>query len=398
MHFVLSVGGDGRSLARAAPLRWLAACLLVAVIGGCDSLPHDGPSMDAVRKDAAAPGSRYSLVELDARSSAIVGAAPGRPLASLSPVSSNARIDLIGVGDGLAVTIYERGLGALFSSGVGVTGEVHSATNTLPTLWVDGAGDIALPFGGRVRVAELTTAQAERAIEAALRGKAVQPQVVVNIAQNVSSSVTVMGEVRNPGRYVLADGADRLLDVVAQAAGPTKASDDIRVEVARGPATASISMAQLLRDDASNVRLAPRDQVRLVYHPRKFSIFGALSRTAEYAIEDERLTLAGALGRAGGLDAATANATSVMLFRFERPEVAAALGVTAPPSPKGVPIVYHLNLRNPEGLFVANQFEVEPDDLIYVPRSGLVEAKQFIDVIVAASSVAYNARVTSVLP
>jgi polysaccharide export outer membrane protein len=87
-----------------------------------------------------------------------------------------------------------------------------------------------------------------------------------------------------------------------------------------------------------------------------------------------------------------------MLFRFERPEVAAALGVTAAPSPKGVPIIYHLNLRNPEGLFVANQFEVEPDDLIYVPRSGLVEAKQFIDVVVAASSVAYNARVTSVIP
>lgn len=378
--------------------RWLAACLLLAALGGCDTLPHDGPSVDAVRKDAAAPDSRYSLVELDARSSAIIASIPGRQLASLAPVSSAARVDLIGAGDGLTVTIYERGLAALFSSGVATTGEERSGVNTLPPLLVDGAGDITLPFGGRVQVAGLTTAQAARAIEVSLKGKAVGPQAVVNISQNVSNSVTVMGEVRSPGRYALAEGSDRLLDVVALAAGPTKPAPDLRVEISRGPATATITMAALLRDDASNVRLAPRDQVRLVYQPRKFSIFGALNRTSEYPIEDERLTLAGALGRAGGLDANTANASSVMLFRFERPEVAAALGVTTPPSSKGVPIVYHLNLREPQGYFIANQVEVEADDVIYTPRAGIAEAKPFLDFVVAASSIAYNVRVTSVVP
>jgi polysaccharide biosynthesis/export protein len=375
--------------------RWLAAGLLLIAVGGCDTLPHDGPSIAAVRRQAAAPEGRYSLVELDARTSAILASVPGRQLASLAPVSSAARVDLIGAGDGLTITIYERGLSALFSSGVGANGEEHSGVNTLPLLLVDGAGDITMPFGGRVRVAGLTTGEAARAIEVSLKGKAVNPQAMVNIAQNVSNSVTVMGEVRNPGRYALAEGSDRLLDVVALAAGPTKSAADIRVEISRGPATATISMAQLLRDDQSNVRLAPRDQVRLVYQPRKFEVFGAANRTSEYPIEDERLTLGGALGRAGGLDAATANASSVMLFRFERPEVAAALGVTTAPSPKGVPIIYHLNLREPQGYFIAGQVEVEPDDVIYTPRAGLVEAKQFVDFVSAASSVAYNVRVTS---
>jgi polysaccharide export outer membrane protein len=115
-------------------------------------------------------------------------------------------------------------------------------------------------------------------------------------------------------------------------------------------------------------------------------------------MEDEKVTLAGALGRTGGLDANTADARSVLLFRFERPEVAAALGVTAAPSPKGVPIIYHLNLRDPEGLFIAQQFEVRADDVIYVPRAGVAEARQFIDLVAAASSIAYNVRVTSVVP
>jgi polysaccharide export outer membrane protein len=378
--------------------RWLVLCLSLAMLGGCESFPHDGPSIKAVREDAAHPDRHYSLVELDARSSAIVASVPPRELAGLGDVSSSARVDLVGVGDGLSVTVYERGVGSLFSQGVGQYGDDHAGANTIPLLFVDGSGDIALPFGGRVQVAGLTTAQAARVIERSLKGKAVNPQVVVNIAQNVSNSVTVMGEVRNPGRYPLAEGSDRLLDVVALAAGPTKPADDIRVEVSRGANTATGPLAQLLRDNLENVRLAPRDQVRLVFQPRKFSTFGALGHSAQIPMEDEKVTLAGALGRTGGLDANSADASSVLVFRFERPDVASALGLSAAPSPKGTPIIYHLNLRNPEGLFIADQFEVEPDDIIFVPRAGVAEARQFIDLVAAASSIAYNVRVTSVIP
>jgi polysaccharide biosynthesis/export protein len=378
--------------------RWLVVSLLSVSLGACEALPHDGPSIDAVRQGAANQDGRYSLVELDARNSAIIAGAPSRPLAGLGDVSSSARVDLIGVGDGLTVTVYERGAAALFSSGVSAAGDDHAGASTIPLLLVDGAGDISLPFGGVIHLAGLTTAEAARSIERSLKGKAIGPQVVVNISQNVSNAVTVMGEVRNPGRYPLAEGSDRLLDVVALAAGPTKPAADIRVEVSRGAATASVPLSQVLADNSEDVRLAPHDQVRLVFQPRKFSAFGALGRASQIPMEDEKVTLADALGRTGGLDANTADASSVMVFRFERPDVASALGLAAAPSPKGVPIIYHLNLRNPEGLFIAQQFEVEPEDLIYVPRASVTEVRQFIDLVSAASSVAYNVRVTSVVP
>src|ERR1700733_7512479 len=99
--------------------RWLVLCLSLATLGGCESFPHDGPSIEAVREDAAHADRRYSLVELDARSSAIVASVPPRELAGLGDVSSSARVDLVGVGDGLSVTVYERGVGSLFSQGVG---------------------------------------------------------------------------------------------------------------------------------------------------------------------------------------------------------------------------------------------------------------------------------------
>ncbi len=378
--------------------RWLVASLLFATLGGCESFPHDGPSIMAVRQGAMRPETHYSLVELDPKNDAIIAETPSAAFTGLGRVDSAARIDLIGIGDGLKVTIYERGTAVLFGSGINQTGDEHVAANTIPLLLVDRAGNVSLPFGGTVHVAGQTADQAARSIEASLKGKAVDPQVLVTVVQNVSNSVTLMGEVRNPGRFSLSEGDDRLLDVVALGAGATRPPGDIRVEVTRGPVTATIPLSALLRDSQQDVRLAPRDQVRLVYQRRKFSTFGALGRAAEIPMEDEKVTLAAALSRTGGLDSKSADARSVLVFRFERPEVAAALGIATPPSPKGVPIIYLLNLRDPAGLFVADQFDIEPDDLIYVPRSNATEVREFVDLVSAVSSVAYNVRVVSVLP
>ena len=165
----------------------------------------------------------------------------------------------------------------------------------------------------------------------------------------------------------------------------------------RGDQSVRTTLADLLADPAENVRLAPRDQVRVSYSPRKFSTFGALARASQIAIEDERLSLAGALSRMGGLDPATANAQSVMVFRLERAEVARALGLAAADN-RPVPIIYRLNLREPAGLFVANTFEVRDQDLVYVPRANAAEVRKFFELAAAISRVGYDISVTSLLP
>jgi polysaccharide export outer membrane protein len=365
----------------------LYAVLCMATLGGCSILPHDGPSLDAVKDKASGGRGGYSLVDLNAQSSEIIESVPQLALHGLVATSSMLPVDLIGVGDGLTVTIFDRGSDAL---GVGPI-----SNGTIPKLVVDGRGNIALPYTSDVHVAGMTTAQAAQAIDIALKGKTVSPQVVVTIVDNVANSVTILGEVKNPGRYPLGNGGDRLLDIVALAAGPTRPPGDTRVVVARGNTMAAVTLAQLMDDSAQNIRLAPRDQIRLLYAPRKFSTFGALVHSAEIPIEDESVTLAAALSRAGGLDPGMANASAVLVFRFERPQVATALAVRAPVSSRGVPIVYRLNFRKPEEVFVANHFQIESGDLIYVPRADYAEMQQFIGIVTAASTVAYNVRVTT---
>ena len=87
----------------------------------------------------------------------------------------------------------------------------------------------------------------------------------------------------------------------------------------------------------------------------------------------------------------------MLVFRFERPEIASTLGVTTAATPKGVPVVYRLNMLQPVGFFIANEFAVQPNDLIYVPRSDSTELRKFLDLVSLVSQVTYNLTVTPVL-
>lgn len=317
-------------------------------------------------------------------------------MAGLANSSSNEPVDLITVGDALSVSVFEAGANGLFARPAELAG--GNTPQTFPRLVVDNRGMLTIPFAGDIPVAGLRPKDAADRIRQALRGRAVDPQVTVTPLESNGNTVSVIGEVRNSGRFALAANNDRLLDVIASAGGPTRLPGDIEVVVVRGMQSAETPYSVLLHDAAQNIRLAPRDQVRLLYKPRKYSTFGSLAHDAQAPLEDDVVTLAAAISRAGGLDMNNANGSSVLIFRFERPEVAAALGVRTPPSPKGVPILYRLNLRKAEGYFVANTFEMEPDDLIYVPRAGIPQAQQFVGFVNALSGIAYNVRVTSVLP
>ncbi len=380
-------------------MRRASAALLLLALGACSSLPHDGPTARSVPRDAAKHAPLYALVDLDYGVTQQIVSHPPAALVGLATASSRTPTDLIAEGDALAVSVFEAGAGGLFSRNSDFAQAAGGDTQqALPRLMVDADGDLEIPFAGAVHVAGLRPAQAAEAIRDALRKRAVNPQVVVTVLDSRANSVALIGEVRSPGHFLLSPHNDRLLDVLASAGGPTKSPADLAVIVNRGASYAEVSLATLMTRADQNIRLAPGDQVRVVDRPRKYSTFGAFARNSQTLIEDDSLTLANAISRAGGLDTNAAAGQSVLLFRFERPEVAAALGVTTPPAAKGVPVVYRLNFLKPESLFVANNFEIRSDDLLYVPRSDITELKKFFDLVNSVTQIGYNVRVTSTIP
>lgn len=338
------------------------------------------------------------MVNLDYAATQAIAATPRPAPIGLVQANSDAPTDLISEGDLLSISVFESGSVSLFGRPTGATGGGTSATgssqDTFPRLIVDQNGAITLPFAGVVEVRGLTANAAGAAIRNALHGRAVDPQVLVNVLSSAENSVSVLGEVRTPGRFPMSAHNDRLLDLIAAAGGSTKSASDVRVVVVRGDQTLSAPLNLLMEDPAQNIRLAPHDQIRLISHERKFSMFGAFGRVTETPIIDERLTLAAAISRGGGLDTYSADNSAVFVFRFERPAVAKALGVLTPASAKGVPVVYRLNMRDPNGFFFANNFEVQPDDMVYVPRASSIGVKKFLDLVSVVTSVTYTAAVT----
>lgn len=377
--------------------RTAASLIIVALLAGCSTLPRDGPSGMSVDRGASSPQrpGDYAIVPLDFELSERLKAAPPPSFSTLALASSEAPTDVIGVGDTLAVSIFEPS-GALFGASSSRDG-VRGGNQTLPPLVVNRNGAVPVPFAGEVQVQGLTPSQASAAVRRALIGKVGNPQVIVTVAGNASNAVTVLGEVRNPGRQPLSANHDRILDVIAAAGGSSRSIHDVEVRIQRDGRTYSAPMAIVTTEFNENVRLQRGDQVNLFYKPRRFSSFGAFNAVARAELPPGPLTLAEALGGVGGLDSNQANARSVLVFRFERPEVAQALGIQQPATSRGVPVVYRLNLNEGEGFFIASNFQIEPDDIIYAPRAGAAEMRKFFEVVQSITRVVYDVSVTSTL-
>ena len=381
----------------------VSALALTAVLAGCSTLPRDGPSGASVNAGATTPEAlgSYALVPLTYEVTERIKAVPPQFFGTLALASSDQPADIIGEGDTLAISIFDPS-GSLFGGSLGASSANRAATlqggsQNFNGVVVDRAGNVAVPFGGQVRVQGLTSTQAAAAIRRSLVGKVANPQVLVSVAGNVSNTVNVLGDVRQPGRAPLGVNSDRILDVIAAAGGSARTNDDLIISIQRNGETFTAPLTAVTTQFVENVRLQRGDVVNVQYKPRRISTFGALNAVTQIDMPAGPMTLTGAMSRVGGLNTNTANPRRVLVFRFERPEVAQALGISQPATPRGVPVVYELDFNDAANVFAATNMEIMPEDVIYVPLAGAAEMRKFFEVVQSLTRVVYDVSVTSTL-
>jgi polysaccharide export outer membrane protein len=366
----------------------VAASLAAVAVGlaGCADLPSSGPSALAVMDGGAvnATSQPYEVIDIDPSTIDVLSRRPRSSFAARFGDHRPSVEPLIGVGDIITVTIWEASSGGLFSSPAALE-RVSAGANsaTIPEQVVGRDGAITVPYAGRVRVAGRTARAVQELIQHALEGKAIQPQVLVTDNKPISASITIGGEgVGVSQRLPLSVKGDRLLDVIAEAGGVRMPVNQISVILLRNGVTERVALQRVTVDSHENIFMRPGDVVTLVQDPQTYVIAGATTQNGEIPFGSDQLSLAQALVKVGGLADFRADARGVFVFRLETPSTLHALRPDSMVLARSgrIPVVYHLDLSNPNSLFMEQRFQIAPHDLVYVSNAPSVEVQKAADI------------------
>jgi polysaccharide export outer membrane protein len=359
----------------------LLALTLMAALGGCGLMPVSGPAADDIlngQRDSASLN--YALVKVTPKVIEI----QARNLPRLVAFGDNARPRDItfGIGDIVSVTIFEAASGGLFIPAEG--GVRPGNFVNIPNQAVDIHGNISIPYAGSIRARGRTQVEVQDAIVAALKNRAIEPQVIVSTVEQKTSMISILGDGR-AARIPATTTPERLLDVISRAGvattgtttGPAGAETWVILE--RNGRRAIAPFGALVYEPANNIFAHANDTIYLYREPQTFLAFGAVGTQQQIPFAAWRLSLAEAISKSGGLADAQANPSSVFLYRGEARDVAAALGIDCTPYEGPViPVVYTINLRDPAGYFLASSFEMRNKDILYVSNSFSVESTKFL--------------------
>jgi polysaccharide export outer membrane protein len=163
---------------------------------------------------------------------------------------------------------------------------VYGAPDLSGHMRVNASGNISIPLIGYIRIAGLSSSEAEATIEAKLRDKSVvnDPQVTVYVKEYGSSGISVAGEVAKPGPYSPV-GPHRLFDVLQAAGGPTERASNRVIISHRGQK--DVTTVVLSKDPAemaaSNIDLQPGDTV-IVPRAGIVYVLGEVNRPGGYVM------------------------------------------------------------------------------------------------------------------
>jgi len=358
-----------------------ACCVATTGLAGCTSVPTAGPTVSQVMDQAASQRQKFDLVEIDSRVVSALASQSTPRLRELLEAYGKPPSPTVGIGDTVAVSIWQAGSGQAFPGQSG-PGQAGGSVN-IPDQEVGADGGISIPFAGRVPAAGRTPVEIQQTIEQRLKEQIIQPQVIATVTKAVSNSVTVLGEEATAARVPLSASGDRLLDVIAAAGGSKAPFYDTSVRLTRYGQTTTIPVAALVSDPQEDIYVWPGDIITLMQTPEQFSVFGATTNNTQVPFGAERIDLAQAIAKAGGLQDQRADPAGVFLLRFEPPAVIKALGVPELTNRPGgqSPVLYHLNLRQIDGYFLAERFPMENHDLIYVANAAMTDLQKFFTLV-----------------
>ncbi|MBV8436656.1 MAG: polysaccharide export protein [Silvibacterium sp.] len=227
-------------------------------------------------------------------------------------------------------------------------------------------GRITLPIAGPLMVANLTRAQASKAIVDALSSDYNNLTVTVNVDKYGSNRVTVLGNVKTPGVFYF-DSTPTLLDAVSrgglQSTPSNKDGLPNRVMIYRGnDQVMEVDLRALLRGGSAmaDVRLRRNDIVFVPSQADQFvTVLGEVKTPGAVPLTSES-TLPSVLAQAGGLGEGAGRSPNIQIIQKSS-------GTSR--------VIPWKQLMTPSGIA---EVRLQPGDVVVVPQSGFYKATYFI--------------------
>jgi len=204
------------------------------------------------------------------------------------------------------MTVPEDFAGLKLAPGFLLNVMVYDEPDLSARVRVDREGNISLPFLKTLHVGGDTVAQAKERIEDKFRNDGIlkNPQITIDVEQFATTSVTVMGEVQNPGKVELL-APHSLLDVIGMTGGETTfAGNEVELKRPVDGAMQSSTYHYSRGSDGATIRdvmVNPGDTV-VVKRAGIVYVLGAVNRPGGYTMQENgELNVAEAISLAQGL-------------------------------------------------------------------------------------------------
>ena len=293
---------------------------------------------------------------------------------NVSALYGNPAPYIIGNGDLLSILVWDHP--ELNIASAGAQALSSSAAQTPAAYVVDQNGMVQFPYAGAIKLAGLTELQARDLIASKLIKSIKKPDITLRALIFRSKRIYFSGEVKTPGNLAIDDVPMTLTEGLTRAGGLLPTSDQSTVVVTRDGLSYPINLPLLVQQgiDPARIMLVSGDVVHVRSRDEnKVYVLGEVTLPKALPMVNGRMTLTQALGEAGGLNQLSSAAKQVYVVRN---------------AGEDEPIVYNLDASTPVALALADNFELNPRDVVFVDASGLARFNRIVNLIIPTAAAA----------
>lgn len=332
-----------------------------------------GQNLDTGRlmQEDSAESSRVQLVQITPKLLTVEAATQAAGAIPEELVGFKPESYLIGAGDLLYITVWDH---PELTSPAGQQQQTD-ANGRL----VRPDGSLFYPYVGTLKVAGRTIEDVRRTISNALATYVEQPQVDIAVLRFASQRVVLNGAFVKAGPQAITTTPLTLMEAIGAAQLDTTNADLSGLTLQRGNQTFHLNLDSLNTaqgSDLYNLYLKDGDRIYLPYNDRKkVYLMGEVNAPRALTFKTREMNLADALGSVGGLNQTTANGKAVYVIRgVENLETERAK-------------VFQLDADSPTAFILAQQFQLQPQDVVYVGPASVTRWNRLISQLVPSAGI-----------